>query len=119
MGLMSFIATRFGTVIRGKYVGCKFGIGSSKKGISTLPNQFLFIKGFKEIARIYAFKVEEYTICSDDMQKMVVEVKWEDGESSVISLPKLDSQGQPWQHDRVKLITDMLKAGVDVHAEDS
>lgn len=89
MGIMSALAANCGTVIHGKFMGCKFSLGSdSKKIIDTaLPNQLLFIKLFKEVGRMtIATDVESYKL-EEKLSGAILDIVWKDGESSKIDMP--------------------------------
>ena len=104
MGLMAFIATKYGRVTRGEYAGCGMGLGndSGKKfEVNPVMNQLLFIKGFKELARVSVKEIAGYNIVSDNIRETTVDINWKDGKKSTVVLPKLDAQGQPWRNDRV------------------
>ncbi len=119
MGLLAFISTRFGTVIKGKYQGCKFALGSDKKGMTATFNQFLFIKGFKELARVHVVEVAEHEEISDSPSELVLKLTWKDDTYSIIKLPRLDSQGKPWVNDRVGMVQRSLEILDEIREEDN
>ena len=107
MGIMSMLAANCGKVIHGKFMGCKFSLGSdSKKVIDTnLPNQLLFINGFKEVGRMtIATDVKSYNL-EEKISGAILDIVWSDGETSKIDMP-LD-KGNPNVDER-HLITAVL-----------
>lgn len=106
MGLLALITAKFGTVTDGKYKGCKFAVGIDNNKLTKDFNQFLFIKGFNEIARIYVWKVVKHEELSEDSSGVVFKFTWEDGTSSIILMSH--EQGQS-RIDKIKMIRDCLK----------
>ena len=107
MGLMAFLATKYGKVTRGEYAGCGMGLGNdSGKKIEVNPvmNQLLFIKGFKEVARVSVKDIANFNITADNIRETTVDINWKNGKKSTVVLPKLDSQGKPWVNDRVNQV---------------
>ena len=104
MGIMSFLATKYGTVIDGKYKGCKFALGVDNNNITTNLNQFLFIKGFNEIARIYFWNLVEHEQLSEDNSGIELKFTWEDNTSSIIYMYR-GEKGQ----ERIDKIRKILK----------
>lgn len=104
MGLLTLLATKYGRVTRGEYAGCGMGLGtdSTKKvQVNPVANQLLFIKGFKEVARISVKEIANFNIVADNVRETTVDINWKNGKKSTVVLPKLDSQGKPWVNDRV------------------
>lgn len=107
MGLMAFLATKYGKVTRGEYAGCGMGLGNDhgkKIEINAEANQLLFIKGFKEVARINVKEIDSFNIASDNNRETTVDINWKNGKKSTVVLSKLDPQEKPWPQDRVSLV---------------
>lgn len=99
MGLMAFLTTKYGKVTRGEYAGCGMGLGNdSYKKIEVNPvlNQLLFIKGFKEVARVSVKDIANFNITADNIRETTIDINWKNGKKSTVVLPGgLDSQGKP------------------------
>ena len=97
-GLVAMLATKYGTVTGGKYKGTSLALGSDtdkKIAVNATFNQLLFIKGTKELARVYTKEVSRYEIVTDTRVSATVKLVWTSGEESILVVPKYDNKGQP------------------------
>ncbi len=108
---LNLISTKYGTVTSGKYKGCSMGLGNDgnkKIEVNATCDQMLFIKGFKEVARVKVSTVKKYRIVSQTARATVITVVYDNGENSTITLPAVDANGKPWNNDRVGLVLSMF-----------
>ena len=105
--LSLLLATKVGTVQTGKYAGCKMSLGSdtdAKVQVGGGWNQFVFIKGTKEMGRVNVSDVSSCATIRETVAFAILKFTYKSGETSNISVAKVDSQGKPLRTDYVTSI---------------
>ncbi len=111
MGLLAFLAIKYGVVTDGKYKGSQLAIRKS----NGTPRILEFIDGFKVVAKKEVLDVYMHREIVDSEKETVLELTWDDDTTSTINFPKYGSNGAP--NDGLQDIKTILKV-IDEYYEE-
>lgn len=109
--LSLLMATKYGKVTGGKYIGCSLGLGSDtdkKVTVNAIEHQLVFIKGTNEVARVDVSEVKSYETVNENRVRLILKLVWKSDEQTTIQIDKVDSQGKPYSYDPVTKVLSAL-----------